>query len=102
MKVRSGEEALPCMGRLVWEGPLMHINCPTSSALQIASLLLAAAVSCVWECHFGSRALKSPTIRMSLVMLKSQFRSRVCPGTDKAGGMILGHLGNIFAQGIYM
>ena len=54
VKVRSGEDVLPAMGRLVWEGPFMHISWPASIALQMASPRRAAGASCVWECHLWS------------------------------------------------
>lgn len=85
--MRSGEDVPPDWGRLVWEGPLMHISCPASSALLMESPLLAAAASCVCECHLASWALKSPTIRTSLVIVNSVSKFGDCPSTEEAGGM---------------
>ena len=87
VKVRSGEDVVPAIGRLVWEGPLMHISCPASSALHMAAPLLAAGISRVRECHLASWALKSPTIRTSCVMLKRCVKFADCPGVDETGGM---------------
>ena len=85
--VRSGEDDGPDRGRLVWEGPLMHISWPASSALPIYSPLLAAAASCVWEYHLASWALKSPMTTTSLVISKSGSKLGSWPCAEEAGGI---------------
>ena len=47
VELRFGEDVRPDCGRLVLEGPLIHMSCPASGELQMASPLLTADSSFV-------------------------------------------------------